>query len=308
MDEVTPHVRSLHVPLDWFPQPYPPNVHLVIDGDEGALIDAGFSDDESIGKRLEMLREFPKLNLRYIVITHHHFDHASGARKLREATGAKIVMHRDEAPLLARAANEELPSDVEVPEERKEYAQRVREWRQESARGAPDQLVDDGDALRVGSLTLRMVHSPGHTAGHLSPFLEDERVLFAGDNVLGMGTTVVPPPPHGDMAQYVASLAKMESLDAEVMCCGHGPTVREPRRKLQELIDHRREREEQILSLARSGKDTVGAMVRAIYPELDKRLLGMAQSQVLSHLSKLEREGRVRTAGQGAETRILIVS
>ncbi len=308
MDEVTPHVRSLHVPLDWFPQPYPPNVHLIMDGDEGALIDAGFPDDESIGKRLEMLREFPKLNLRYIVITHHHFDHASGARKLRDVTGAKIVMHRDEAPLLARAANEELPSDVEVPEERKEYALRVREWRQESARGAPDQLVDDGDALRVGSLTLRMVHSPGHTAGHLSPFLEDGRVLFAGDNVLGMGTTVVPPPPHGDMAQYVASLAKMQALEAEVMCCGHGPAVREPRRKLQELIDHRREREEQIVSLARAGKDTVGAMVRAIYPELDKRLLGMAQSQVLSHLSKLEREGWVRTEGQGAETRILIVS
>jgi glyoxylase-like metal-dependent hydrolase (beta-lactamase superfamily II) len=307
MDEVTPHVRSLHVPLAWFPQPYPPNVHLIIDGDEGALIDAGFPDDESISKRLAMLGEFLKLKLRYIVITHHHFDHASGARKLREKTGARIVMHRDEAPLLERAAHEELPSDVEVPAERKEYADRVREWREESARGAPDELVDDGDTLRVGALTLRMVHTPGHTAGHLSPFLEDERVLFAGDNVLGIGTTVVPPPPHGDMAQYVASLAKMQSLNAAVMCCGHGPAAREPNRKLQELIDHRREREEQILSLVRAGKDTVVAMVRAIYPELDKRLLGMAQSQVLSHLWKLEREGRVRTVGKGAETRVEVV-
>ncbi len=307
MDEVTPHVRSLHVPLAWFPQPYPPNVHLIIDGDEGALVDAGFPDDESISKRLAMLGEFPKLKLRYIVITHHHFDHASGARKLREKTGARIVMHRDEAPLLERAAHEELPSDVEVPAERKEYADRVREWREESARGAPDELAEDGDTLKVGSLTLRMVHTPGHTAGHLSPFLEDGRVLFAGDNVLGIGTTVVPPPPHGDMAQYVASLAKMQSLNAEVMCCGHGPAVREPNRKLQELIDHRREREEQILSLARGGKDTAGAMVRAIYPELDKRLLGMAQSQVISHLWKLEREGWVRTEGQGADMRVEVV-
>ena len=112
MEDVSPHVRSLYVKNEWFPQPYPPNVHLIIDGDEGALIDAGFPDDESISKRLEMLGEFPGLNVRFIAITHHHFDHSSGARRLREATGARIVMHEDEPPLLARAASEELPSDV----------------------------------------------------------------------------------------------------------------------------------------------------------------------------------------------------
>lgn len=304
MDEVTPHVRSLHVQLDWFPQPYPPNVHLVVDGAEGALIDAGFSDEQSISKRLEMLRGVPGLNLRYIVITHHHFDHASGAHKLREATGARVVMHEHEAELLDRAALEELPSDVEVPEEAKAWHDRTVEWRLEASKGKADLLVQDGAELQVGSLTLRMVHTPGHTAGHLSPFLEEGRVLFAGDNVLGVGTTVVPPPPHGDMAQYVESLGKMQSLNAEVMCCGHGPAVKEPNRKLQELIDHRRQREEQILSLARDGRDTVQRIVKAIYPELDKRLLGMAQSQVLSHLSKLEREGKVRTSGEAGEMRV----
>jgi len=307
MEEITPHVHSLFVKLDWFPQPYPPNVHLVVDGEEGALIDAGFPDDESIKSRLEALRTFPDLRVRYIVITHHHFDHSSGAKRLREATGARIVMHKDEAPLLARAASEELPADVDVPADRKEWHERSQQWRNEAAEGAPDELVSDGDALTIGGLRLRMVHTPGHTAGHLSPFLEEGRVLFAGDNVLGMGTTVVPPPPHGDMAQYIASLRKMQSLDAELMCCGHGPVVREPNRKLQELIDHRHEREEQILSLARAGNETVKQLVRAIYPELDKRLMGMATSQVLSHLSKLEREGRVRTEGEGAETSVEVV-
>ncbi len=304
MEEVTPHVHSLHVPLPWFPQPYPPNVHLVVDGKEGALIDAGFADEESISKRLEMLREFSGVKVRYIVITHHHFDHASGAHRLREATGARIVMHKDEAPLLERAANEELPSDIDVPEEAKEYRERVRQWRRDSAEGTPDEVVSDGDTVRVGGLTLRMVHTPGHTAGHLTPFLEEEKVLFAGDNVLGMGTTVVPPPPHGDMGQYVESLRKMQSLGPEMLCCGHGPSVKAADRKLQELIDHRHEREEQILSLAREGRDTVKRMVKSIYPELDKRLLGMAQAQVISHLAKLESEGRVRTSGEGEETKV----
>ena len=304
MEEITPHVHSLDVQLDWFPQPYPPNVFLVVDGEEGALIDAGFSDDQSIDSRLEALRGFAGLKLRYIVITHHHFDHSSGAHRLREETGARIVMHRDEAPLLQRAAEEELPSDVDAPPDRQEFREQTLRFRRDGAKGVPDELVSDNDTLRVGGLTLRMVHTPGHTAGHLSPFLEEGRVVFAGDNVLGLGTTVVPPPPHGDMTQYIDSLAKMQALEAELMCCGHGPVVREPNRKLQELIDHRHEREQQILSLAGEGRDTVKAMVRAIYPELDKRLLGMAQSQVLSHLSKLEREGRVRTSGEGAETRV----
>jgi glyoxylase-like metal-dependent hydrolase (beta-lactamase superfamily II) len=251
-----------------------------------------------------MLRALPGLRLRYIVITHHHFDHASGAHKLREATGARIVMHRDEASLLARSASEDLPADMEAPPDHREWQERSLAWRKEAALGAPDELVGDGDTLRVGALTLRMVHSPGHTAGHLSPFLEEGRVLFAGDNVLGMGTTAIPPPPHGDMAQYVASLRKMQSLDAQLMCCGHGPVVREPNRKLQELIDHRHQREEQILSLLRDGRDTVGALVRAIYPELDKRILGMATGQVRSHLAKLAAEGRVRIAGEGDEARI----
>ncbi len=306
MEKVTPHVYSLDVKIDWFPQPFPPNVHLIVDGGEGVLVDAGFPDDQSINTRMEWLRSIPDLSLKYIVITHHHFDHSSGAAKLRELTGAKIVMHTDEEPILKRSATEEMPSDMDVPEERKEWLALTSQWRKEAAAAGADELVADGDTLSIGGLTLRMVHTPGHTAGHLSPFLEEGKVLFAGDNVLGMGTTVVPPPPHGDMFDYLASLKKMQSLEADLMCCGHGPLVREPNRKLQELIDHRHEREEQILALVGEGHDTVKSLVKEIYPELDKRIIGMATSQVLSHLSKLERDGRAKTDGEGAEMRVSV--
>ena len=316
MEEVTPHVYSLDVKIDWFPQPFPPNVHLIMDGGEGALIDAGFPDDESFNTRMEWLRSVPDLKLKYIVITHHHFDHSSGAAKLREATGAKIVMHKDEEPILKRSTTEEVPSDMDVPKQGdsdkdvpegvKEWLERTALWRKEAAAAGADELVTDNDTLSIGGLTLRIVHSPGHTAGHISPFLEQGKVLFAGDNVLGMGTTVVPPPPHGDMFDYIASLKKMQALNADVMCCGHGPVVREPNRKLQELIDHRQEREEQILTLVGEGRDTVKSLVKAIYPELDKRILGMATSQVLSHLSKLEREGRAKTDGEGVEMKVTV--
>lgn len=302
--EITPHVTSLHVDLSWFPQPYPPNVFLVRDGSESALVDAGFGDDESFEKRTAMLRELGTERPKYIIITHHHYDHSSGAHRLREATGAKIVVHKDEEALLLNP--EEESGDLEIPEDQKEAREQARKWRAEAAKAVPDVRVADGDVLEIGGLRLRCVHAPGHTAGHLCVFLEGERVLFAGDNVLGVGTAAIGPPPHGDMAEYIRSLRKMQSLEAALLCPGHGPVVKEPHRKIQELIDHRQQREDQIVALLAQGKDSVKSLVRAIYPELDKRLLGMATGQILSHLHKLQFEGKVTLEGKGEETRVVI--
>ena len=300
--EVTPHVTSLHVDLPWFPQPYPPNVFLVRDGAHAALIDSGFSDDASYNKRIEFLAAFPDLKVAYIVLTHHHYDHASGAHRLRDATGAQIVVHKDEESLLLSPDSE--TGDMEIPEDQKEAREQAKKWRAEAAKAVPDLRVEDGAVLDVGGLHLRLVHTPGHTAGHLCILLEEERLLFAGDNVLGVGTAAIAPPPHGDMSQYIQSLRKMQSLDATLLAPGHGPLVQEPNRKIQELIEHRQQREDQIVGLIASGRDSVKSLVKAIYPELDKRLMMMATGQVISHLHKLQSEGKLQLEGKGAETKV----
>ncbi len=299
--EITPHVSSLHVDLKWFPQPYPPNVFLIRDGNEAAFIDSGFGDDASFEARTAALAELKDVRLKYIIITHHHYDHSSGAHRLREATGAQIVVHTDEEALLLEPPTDH--GDMEIPEDQKEAREQAKKWMAEAAKAAPADLrVEDGQVLEVGSLHLRCVHAPGHTAGHLCIFLEEGRVLFAGDNVLGVGTAAIAPPPHGDMGEYVRSLRKMQSLDAELLAPGHGPVVREPNRKLQELIDHRQQREDQIVSLVADGKDSAKALVKAIYPELDKRLMKMATGQVVSHLHKLQSDGKLRLEGEGEAT------
>jgi hydroxyacylglutathione hydrolase len=300
--EITPHVTSLHVDLSWFPQPYPPNVFLIMNGNEAAIIDAGFSDDESFNKRMEVLGALGDARLKYIIITHHHYDHSSGAHRLREATGARIVVHRDEETLLLNP--DEGSGDVEIPEDQKEAREQAKKWRAEAAKATPDVRVSDGDVLEVGSLHLRCVHAPGHTAGHLCILLEEDNLLFSGDNVLGVGTAAISPPPHGDMAEYIRSLRKMQSLESAMLAPGHGPAVKEPRRKIQELIDHRQQREDQIVALLAKGKDTVKSLLKAIYPELDKRLMGMAQGQVLAHLHKLQSEGKVTLEGKGIDTQV----
>ena len=304
--EISPHVTNLHVDLSWFPQPYPPNVYVISDGGEAALIDAGFGDDESFNKRTEALKEhFAGLRIKYIIITHHHYDHSSGAQRLREATGAQIVMHRDEEPLLL--APEAETGDMEIPEDQKEAREQAKKWRAEAAKAVPDVRASDNDVLEVGGLHLRLLHTPGHTAGHLCILLEEDGLLFSGDNVLGVGTAAIAPPPHGDMAEYIRSLRKMQAVESEQLGPGHGPAVKEPHRKIQELIDHRQQREDQIIGLLAEGKDSVKALLKAIYPELDKRLKGMATGQILSHLHKLQSDGKVKLEGKGEETTVAAV-
>jgi len=303
MKDVTAHVTSLHVELKWFPQPYPPNVFLVKDGAEALLIDAGFGDEDSFKQRLAFLEAHSDARLRYILLTHHHYDHSSGAQRLREATGAEIVLHVAEEQWLLSPQEE--TGDIEIPEDQKEAREKAKAWREEAAKAVPDIRVQDGDVIKVGGFSVQCLHTPGHTAGHLCFYLPEDKALFSGDNVLGVGTAAIPPPPHGDMGQYIESLRRMMTVDAEVVLPGHGPSVKEPRRKIQELIDHRQQREDQIVRLLADGRDSVQLLLKAIYPELDKRLMGMARGQVLAHLHKLESEGKVRLEGKGDAMRVV---
>ena len=291
--EITPRIHAIPAEQAFYTGPQAPNVFLVRDGDEGALVDSGFGDEKSIEARLAFLKEHPTVRVKYILLTHHHFDHTSGAKQLRDATGAQVTLHPDEEKFI-RDWDSEAPQDIEIPEEMKEMREKVATFRKQAAEAEAEILVNDGDEFAVGSLTLRIVHTPGHTLGSVCVYIPEEKALFTGDTALGLGTVAISPPPHGDMGLYLQSLDRLKTLDSAVMCPGHGIAVHDVPAKLQELIDHRHERERQILKLIEKGKRTVKAMLGAIYPELDKRMLPAATRQIEAHLAKLEAEARVK--------------
>jgi ribonuclease/clavin/mitogillin len=307
--QITPRVHSIPAPQAFFSGPLAPNVYLVVDGDQGALIDAGYPDEGSITPRLEYLQGMAgpsagsgqALKLSHIIVTHHHLDHCGGAHALRRATGAPICMHPTEARLLSdwRA---DVPQDVDIPSGQQTMAERLRAWRHATTQATADRLVEHGDTIQVGGLTIQVIDTPGHTLGSICLYLREDGVLFTGDTVLGLGTVAILPPPHGDMSLYMQSLERLKGYDATLLCPGHGPLVRDVARKLQELIDHRQERERQILSAVGQGRGRLEAMLADIYPELDRRLVGMARGQLLAHLAKLQSEGKVARRGQGDDT------
>jgi glyoxylase-like metal-dependent hydrolase (beta-lactamase superfamily II) len=109
--ELTPRIHSIPAAGGVFSGPLAPNVYLVLDGGQGALIDAGYADEGSLEARLGYLRGIPELQLTHIVLTHHHIDHASGAPRLRQATGARVCLHPREDRVL-RDWKENAPQDL----------------------------------------------------------------------------------------------------------------------------------------------------------------------------------------------------
>ena len=126
--------------------------------------------------------------------------------------------------------------------------------------------------------------------------LKEEKALFPGDHIMSWSTTVVTPP-DGDMAEYMASVKKLQARDDRILYPTHGAPVTDPKPFLAAYLEHRYEREAQILDAIGDGLDTIPVMVARIYANVDKGLHAAASRSVLAHLIQLEHDGRVKHDG-----------
>ena len=142
------------------------------------------------------------------------------------------------------------------------------------------------------------LHTPGHTSNHTCFALDDgtTRTLFTGDHVMGWSTTVVSPP-DGDMAAYLESLRVVAGRRDDVAIPTHGPPIPNPSAFVNELIEHRLEREVQVLDAVRHGLDMIPAMVEVLYADVRRELHKPARRSVLAHLVKLVDDGTVAVEG-----------
>jgi glyoxylase-like metal-dependent hydrolase (beta-lactamase superfamily II) len=250
-----------------------------------------------------------------IVVTHCHSDHVGLAAWLKELTGAPTVAWKphgavglldndDDIEVMKQLAPP--PKTAEEVEAEKEIARQagldpddfeVRETVDTDF--VPDVRVDDGGLVAEGDgWTLRGVHTPGHTSNHMCVALEEERALFTGDHVMGWSTTVVSPP-DGDMRAYLSSLDKVRRRGDAVLWPTHGAPVTDPGPFLDAYYEHRLSREKQVLEAIADGLDTVVPMVRRMYAAVSPHLHVAAARSVLSHLTQLVDEGRLRTVDGG---------
>jgi glyoxylase-like metal-dependent hydrolase (beta-lactamase superfamily II) len=159
--------------------------------------------------------------------------------------------------------------------------------------------VHDGQGFTAGGVELIAMHTPGHSADHVVFSDAGSGALFTGDAVLGRGTSFIDAP-DGDLAKYLTSLRRMLERDPRTIYPGHGPIVLDAKAKLREYLEHRAEREEQILTGLAAGDRTVEALVERIYADHPSDVQELAARSVTAHLLKLETEGRAAKAGRAS--------
>ncbi|KAK1457891.1 metallo-beta-lactamase superfamily protein [Colletotrichum cuscutae] len=159
--------------------------------------------------------------------------------------------------------------------------------------------ISDGQKFVVDGVSLTAVFTPGHTVDHMAFVLEEEDAMFTADNVLGQGTAV-----FEDLTIYLNSLERMQSLFKGRAYPGHGPVIDNGPSKIQDYINHRKAREEQVirtLRTARQGSNiegdpyawTVMELVKVIYADVPEELHIPASGGVIQILGKLEKENKV---------------
>lgn len=177
------------------------NCYLLLDeaSGEAAVIDPGFVNDRLLG-------EIAKYKVRWILLTHGHFDHIEGVDRLRALTGAPSAAFRTEGAFAADPAQNGSLLMFGRP-----IACTV------------DRLLEDGETIHVGAVPVQVLHTPGHTAGgccYVTP-----EAVFTGDTLMGysVGRCDLP---TGDEAALAVSLQKLAALPGDpAICGGHGPVT-----------------------------------------------------------------------------------
>ena len=227
-----------------------------------------------------------------ILVTHCHSDHSPLAAWLHEETGAPTYAFGPHPP-------PDPEDEVEDEELEEEISEGVKVEETLDLAFDPDVRVADGDvAARGPGWTIRGVHTPGHTSNHMCFAFEEEGVLFPGDHVMGWSTTVVSPP-DGDMTAYVDSLRKVAGRADRTYWPTHGPAIASPQRYVDALVEHRLQREQQVLDAVRDGLGEIPAIVALLYKDVDEKLHKPAGRSVLAHLVKLVADGSVRVEDGG---------
>ena len=247
--------------------------------------------------------------VRSILVTHCHADHSPLAAWLASDTGAPTYAFGPHAGAVDEWDIGSLPDDFgRAPESEPgsegagTTAAEPKVEESTDTEFVPDAVVRTGDIVFASpGVEMHALHTPGHTSNHSCFSLSSAdagRVLFTGDHVMGWSTTVVSPP-DGDMGAYMESLRLVAGRDDDIAIPTHGAPIADPSRYVTQLVEHRVERERQVLDAVRRGLATIPAMVTELYAAVRIDLHRPAGASVLGHLVKLVDDGLVVAADSG---------
>lgn len=222
------------------------NSYLLSGGDDLVVVDTAFVPSEGCDHVAALVAYAGKSlqDITRIVITHMHRDHAGGLSKLQKASGAPVFFHEAERFTLAEAEERSLHNGVLARWMRRHglpvgEAKRIEaaiRWRAPEPFANPIR-VEDGTEIAVGSLRWQVLHTPGHTPGHICLFEPVGGFLITGDHVLpneSSNISVRPGQPYDPLGAYLRALRRVVGLRAVLCLPGHG----QPFPDISEVVDH----------------------------------------------------------------------
>jgi glyoxylase-like metal-dependent hydrolase (beta-lactamase superfamily II) len=226
--------------------------------EEAVVVDPGPLDDAHLRA---VAAEVERSGRRVVetLLTHGHPDHAEGAARFAELSGAPV-----------RALDPALRLGEEG--------------------------LGHGDVLEVGGLELRVVATPGHTGDSLCFHLPADDAVLTGDTVLGRGTTVVAYP-DGRLGDYLDSLRRLHALTSDsgvsTVLPGHGPVLADALGAVEYYLAHRANRLAQVETAVEAGCRSARAVVEHVYADVDRTLWPAAELSVRAQLDYLGEHGLI---------------
>ncbi len=291
------------------------NVYALAENGRLVLFDTGPNFPETLPALDESLKGISRsvADIGCVLITHFHADHCGIAGRIQEQSHGKVCMSQIDDGVVHAFADSDLRLQrisefcLEHGLDRKTIetlAGFFRDFKEITYPFRTDCFLADGEEIRLGNKTVRVIATPGHSRGHISFFIPGDGILLAGDNVLPHITPNLSPdimePSFRPLKSFMQSLDRIGTLPVRLVCPAHGSPFPDLKSRLDAIREHHRERKALTLRALGERPKTCHEVSIDVFgkdlPDFDKLL---ALNETYVHLIELEEESLIKRTREG---------
>lgn len=247
------------------------NTYIIGSGKHRILLDAGDPNVTDYIGHLKRVIMDERILINDIIVSHWHHDHVGGVDDVLEVIDNGKTCKVWKYPR----------TDAADP----------------TLKSTQFNELKNGQMFEIDGSTVEVIHTPGHTTDHVVLLIHEDKSLFSADCILGEGTSV-----FEDLYDYMKSLELIRNINPSVIYPGHGNIINDPKERITTYINHRNQREAQILAVLQLHPGEIFnemQLVKLIYKDTPEQLWPAAALNVNHHLCKLVKENKISNECNG---------